>query len=50
MKTILILAANPRKDLRLDNEIRDLKNVIERSQNIQKFEVIDELSVQVGYL
>lgn len=44
---ILILASNPRKDLRLDHEIRDLKEVIERSQNREQFEVVDELAVRV---
>jgi hypothetical protein len=29
MKKILVLAANPRKDLNLDREIRDLQGVIE---------------------
>jgi GUN4-like len=38
---ILILASNPRKDLNLDREIRDLKGV---------FEVVDELAVRVGDL
>ncbi|WP_138984685.1 CHAT domain-containing protein, partial [Crocosphaera watsonii] len=39
MKTILILAANPRKDLDLRREIHSLKSVIERSQSQDKFEV-----------
>jgi formylglycine-generating enzyme required for sulfatase activity len=47
---ILILASNPRKDLRLDREIRDLKDVIERSLNSQQLEVVDELAVRVGNL
>ena len=47
---ILILASNPRKDLNLDREIRDLRGVIEKSRNREKFEVVDELAVRVGDL
>jgi len=47
---ILILASNPRKDLNLDREIRDLKEVIKKSQNRQAFEVEDALAVKVGQL
>jgi|GEM_PF-2719575 len=47
---ILILASNPRNDLKLDHEIRDLKNVIETSRNRQQFEVEDALAVRVGDL
>ena len=47
---ILILASNPRKDLNLDREIRDLKNVIEASRDRQQFEVEDALAVRVGDL
>jgi CHAT domain len=47
---ILILASNPRKDLNLDREIRDLKDVIEKSRNRQEFEVEDALAVRVGDL
>ena len=47
---ILILASNPRKDLNLDREIRDLRNVIEASRNRQEFEVEDALAVRVGDL
>ncbi|MEP0925356.1 SUMF1/EgtB/PvdO family nonheme iron enzyme [Leptolyngbya sp. ST-U4] len=47
---ILILASNPRKDLNLDREIRDLKAAIERSANRQRFEVEDALAVRVGDL
>ncbi|MGK7940907.1 MAG: CHAT domain-containing protein [Crocosphaera sp.] len=39
MQTILILAANPRKDLDLRREIHILKSVIQRSQSQDKFEV-----------
>lgn len=47
---ILILASNPRKDLNLDREIRDLRGVIEKSRNREDFEVVDELAVRVGDL
>lgn len=47
---ILILASNPRKDLNLDREIRDLRDVIEKSRNHQQFEVEDALAVRVGDL
>ncbi|MEG4344414.1 GUN4 domain-containing protein [Microcoleus sp. A003_D6] len=47
---ILILASNPRKDLNLDREIRDLRGVIEKSRNREEFEVVDELAVRVGDL
>ncbi len=39
MKKILILAANPRQDLDLRHEIHILKNVIERSDEGDRFEV-----------
>ncbi|MDJ0898908.1 MAG: CHAT domain-containing protein [Xenococcus sp. MO_188.B8] len=39
MKKILILEANPQRDLKLNEEIRDLQNVIERSQSERKFEI-----------
>jgi len=38
-KTILILSANPRKDLDLKYEIHTLKGVIERSQEGEQFEI-----------
>lgn len=47
---ILILASNPRKDLNLDREIRDLKRAIENSRHREEFEVVDELAVRVGDL
>ncbi|MGD1865143.1 MAG: SUMF1/EgtB/PvdO family nonheme iron enzyme [Phormidesmis sp.] len=50
MKKILILASNPRKDLNLDQEIRDLKGVIERSPSREQFEVVTELAVRVADL
>jgi hypothetical protein len=50
MKKILILAANPRKDLNLDREIRDLKRVIESSAHGDSFQVINEPAVRVSDL
>ena len=47
---ILILASNPRKDLNLDREIRDLQGVIERSRNRAELEVKVGLAVRVGDL
>jgi hypothetical protein len=47
MKRILILASNPRKDLNLDREIRDLREVIEKSRSREQFEVEDALAVRV---
>ena len=40
---ILILASNPRKDLNLEEEIRDLQGTIERSRNRE------DLDVEVGF-
>jgi energy-coupling factor transporter ATP-binding protein EcfA2 len=45
MKKILILASNPKGDLRLDREIRDLKKAVERSKNREQFDVEIELAV-----
>jgi CHAT domain len=39
MKRILILASNPKNDLALDREIRDLEGVVKRSRNRDQFEV-----------
>jgi hypothetical protein len=50
MKKILILASNPRKDLNLDREIRDLRDVVESSRNREEFDVEDALAVRVGDL
>jgi formylglycine-generating enzyme required for sulfatase activity len=47
MKKILILASNPRNDLNLDREIRDLKGVIEKSRNREELHVEDELAVRI---
>jgi hypothetical protein len=43
---ILILASNPRKDLNLNEEIRDLQSVIERSRHRERFEVEVGLAVR----
>ncbi len=47
MKKILILASNPRSDLHIDREIRDLKKAIKRNQNSEQFEVEIELAVKI---
>lgn len=47
---VLILASNPRRDLRLDRAIRDLQGEIERSRNRQQLEVVYELAVRSGDL
>jgi CHAT domain len=39
MRKILILASNPKRDLALDREIRDLEGVVKRSRNRDEFEV-----------
>ena len=50
MKKILILASNPRKDLNLDQEIRQLREVIDNSRDREDFELVDALAVRVGDL
>ncbi|MGL5832769.1 MAG: NACHT domain-containing protein [Waterburya sp.] len=45
MKKILILASNPKGDLRIDREISDLKKAVERSKNQEQFDVEIELAV-----
>ena len=50
MKKILILASNPRKDLNLDEEIRQLREVIDNSRDREEFELVDALAVRVGDL
>ena len=45
MKKILILTSNPRNDLKLYREIKDLKNVIKRSKNQSQFKTEFELEV-----
>ncbi len=47
MKKILILAANPRRDLNLDREIRDLEGVIDRSNRHDALLVVNALAVRV---
>ena len=44
-KKILILTSNPRHDLELNREIKDLNNIIKRSQNQSQFEMEFELEV-----
>ncbi len=46
MKKILILASNPKGDLQIDREIRDLKKAIERNKNSEQFEVEIEPAVR----
>ncbi|MEM8721766.1 MAG: NACHT domain-containing protein [Cyanobacteria bacterium P01_G01_bin.39] len=50
MKTILILASNPREDLRIDREIRDLTSAIEISKNSDEYSVVIRLAVRPGDL
>jgi hypothetical protein len=50
MKKILILAANPRKDLNLDREIRDLECVIKLSQDRADLQIINEPVLRVDDL
>ena len=45
MKKILILTSNPRNDLKLEREIKDLQNVIKRSKNQSQFKTEFELEV-----
>lgn len=45
MKKILILASNPKGDLRIDREIRDLKKAVERSSQQEQFDVEIQLAV-----
>lgn len=46
MKTILILESNPRQDLDLNEEIRELTNVIEQARNGEQFDVKIALAVR----
>ncbi len=43
---ILILEANPHQDLRLNEEIRDLQNVIQESRDREEFDIRIELEVK----
>ena len=45
-KKILILASNPKGDLKIDREIRDLTSAIERSKNSDEYEVVIRLAVR----
>ncbi len=49
-KKILILSSNPRHDLELNREIKDLNNIIKRSQNHSQFEMEFELEVYLEQL
>lgn len=49
-KKILILTSNPRNDLKLNREIKDLNNIIKRSQNQSQFEMEFELEVHLEQL
>ncbi|MGK7898223.1 MAG: hypothetical protein AB4372_32550 [Xenococcus sp. (in: cyanobacteria)] len=46
MMKILILEANPHKDLDLNKEIRDLRNVIQQSREREEFQIDIGLSVR----
>ena len=46
MKKILILESNPRRDLALNQEIRDLEGVVKRSRNRDQFEIKIGLAVR----
>ena len=46
IKKILILEANPQRNIDLNEEIRDLKNVIQRSRDREKFEIEVGLAVR----
>ena len=52
MKKILILSANPKNtsNLRLDEEVREIKNTLQLSPNRDEFQIITESAVQVDDL
>jgi len=52
MKKILILSANPKNtsNLRLDEEVREIKNTLQLSPHRNEFEIIAESAVQVDDL
>ena len=52
MKKILILAANPKNisNLRLDEEVREIKNILQLSPNREQFQIITESAVRVDDL
>lgn len=47
---ILVLASNPTKELNLDSEIRQLREVIGKSRDRDKFEMADALAVEADDL
>jgi hypothetical protein len=51
-KKILILAANPKNtsNLRLDEEVREIKNILQLSPNRDEFQIITESAVRVDDL
>ncbi|BAY48350.1 hypothetical protein NIES4073_35010 [Kalymmatonema gypsitolerans NIES-4073] len=52
MKKILILSANPKNtsNLRLDEEVREIKNTLQLSPNRDEFQIITEFAVRVDDL
>jgi hypothetical protein len=52
MKKILILSANPKNttNLRLDEEVREIKNTLQLSSHRDEFEIVTESAVQVDDL
>ena len=52
MKKILILSANPKNtsNLRLDEEVREIKNILQLSPNRDEFQLITESAVRVDDL
>lgn len=52
MKKILTLSANPKKtdNLRLDEEVREIKAALRRANNRSEFEVVTELALRVDDL
>ncbi len=52
MKKILILSANPKNtsNLRLDEEVREIKNILQLSPNRDDFQIITESAVRVDDL
>ena len=52
MKKILIVSANPKdtSHLRLDEEVREIKNTLRLSDNRDKFQIITESAIRVDDL
>ncbi len=52
MKKILILSANPKNtnQLRLDEEVREIKAALRLSKNRQQFEIVTESALRVNHL